>query len=427
MKSFVSYAALIGLAAGLLAPGAPARAQTASIAAVVNGTVITNADVAARTRLFALSAGLPTTSATLQRLKPQITRELIDQALQLQAIERNKVVVPEAKIAAALKRVNAANHLPPGSLQKKLAAAGIPLSTLVSQFRTQIGWTDVLRKKLGPGLRPTAADIAAEKAAMKTEIGKTQYHIAEIFIPVENPADVANARRFADVVIRQLRAGAPFPVVAAQFSQSQSALTGGDRGWVQPDLLDPAVRRIVEKMPVGAISDPVRVAGGFEIVNQLGIRQFGVGQRTTLSIRQVFLPFTKPFAGGQPDAQQLGVLQHANALRGTLHSCAEVEAANAAAGSVQKSNPGPVDLTTVRPAAFRKLLSSLPLGQPSEPLVSSSGIAIVMVCKRETSKIGLPGKKAIEEMLINRRVSLEAQRLMDTLHRDAEIRIFATP
>ena len=30
-------------------------------------------------------------------------------------------------------------------------------------------------------------------------------------------------------------------------------------------------------------------------------------------------------------------------------------------------------------------------------------------------------------MLINRRVSLEAQRLMDTLHRDAEIRIFATP
>ncbi|HQT60252.1 MULTISPECIES: peptidylprolyl isomerase [unclassified Acidiphilium] len=424
MKSFVSYAALIGLAAGLLAPGTPARAQTASIAAVVNGTVITNADVAARTRLFALSAGLPTGSDTLQRLRPQITRELIDQALQLQAIEQNKVVVPEDKIAAALQRVNAANHLPPGTLQKKLAAAGVPLSTLVNQFRTQIGWTDVLRKKLGADLRPTPEDIAAEAAAMKRQIGTTQYHIAEIFIPVENPQDAAGARHFADVVIRQLRGGAAFPVVAAQFSQGQSALTGGDRGWVEPDLLDPAVRRIVEQMPVGAISDPVRVAGGFEIVNQLGIRKFGEGDKTELSIREAFLPFATPFAGGQPNAQQLGVLQHANAVRGSLHSCADVEAANAAAGNVQKSNPGPVDLTTVRPAAFRQLLATLPLGQASQPLVSSKGIAIVMVCKRQTVKIGLPDSKTIAEMLINRRVSLESQRLMDTLHRNAVIRTF---
>lgn len=424
MRSIVSYAATFGLAACLLAPGAPARAQSASIAAVVNGSVITNADVAARTRLFALSAGLPTNSQTLKRLEPQITRELIDQALQLQAIERNKVVVPEDKIVAALKRINEANHLPPNGLQQKLASTGIPLSTLVNQFRTQIGWTDVLRKKLGPNLRPTAEDIKAETAAMTKEIGKTQYHIAEIFIPIESPTDEASARHFADVVIKQLRAGAPFPVVAAQFSQSESALTGGDRGWTQADLLDPAVRQIVERMPVGAISDPVRVAGGFEIVNQLGIRKFGEGKKTTLSIRQVFLPFRTPFAGGQPDAGQIAVLKHGNALRRKLHDCGAVEAANKAAGSVQKSNPGPVNLTTVHPAAFRKLLSGLPIGQPSEPLVSHQGISIVMVCSRDTSKIGLPDKKAIENMLIERRVSLESQRVMDTLHRNAVIQHF---
>lgn len=424
MRSIVSYAAAFGLAACLLAPQTPASAQTASIAAVVNGVVITNADVTARTRLFALSAGLPTNSETLNRLRPQITRELIDQALQLQAIERNKVVVPESKIVAALKRVNEANHLMAGGLQQKLASAGIPLSTLVSQFRTQIGWTDVLRKKLGANLRPTADDIKAEITAMTKEIGKTQYHIAEIFIPIEKPSDEASAKHFADVVIKQLRAGAAFPVVAAQFSQSESALTGGDRGWVQPDLLDPAVRNIVTRMPVGAISDPVRVAGGFEIVNQLGIRKFGEGEKTTASIRQVFLPFKTPFAGGQPNAGQLAVLKHANELRGSLHDCGAVEAANKAAGSVQKSNPGPVNMATVHPAAFRDLLAKLPIGKPSEPLVSHEGISIVMVCSRNTSKIGLPDKNEIENMLVERRVSLESQRLMDTLHRNAVIQRF---
>lgn len=427
MKSIVSYAALIGLAAGLLGPALamrPAAAQSTSIAAVVNGTVITNDDVAARTRLFALSAGLPTDSKLLDRLKPQIARELIDQTLQLQAIERNKVVVPEDKIVAALKQVNESNHLPPDGLQKKLAAAGIPLSTLVSQFRTQIGWTDVLRKKLGENLRPTKADIKAEEAALKREIGQTQYHIADIFIPIETPADEPSARRFADTVIKQLRNGAPFPVVAAQFSQSESALTGGDRGWVEPDLLDPAVRAIVERMPVGAISDPVRVAGGFEIVHQLGIRKFGEETKTTLSIRQVYLPFKTPFPGGQPNAAQLAVFQRANALRGQLHDCAAVEAANAKAGNIHKSDPGPVDLGRVQPAAFRDLLAKLPIGKISEPLVSNDGIALVMVCSRETGKVGLPDSKAIAEMLVQRRVELEAHRLMDTLHRDAMIERF---
>ncbi|MEE3500668.1 peptidylprolyl isomerase [Acidiphilium acidophilum] len=427
MKSLLRFGFSLGLGALCLAPLHRGHAQDAQnaggarIAVVVNGAVITNQDVDARARLFALSAGLPQNPEVLDRLKPQITSELIDQALQLQAIERHKVVVPQDKIAAALARIDKANGLPPGGLQKKLAAVGIPYSTLVQQFRTELGWTDVLKKELGENLRPTREDVLAEQRAMKHELGQTQYHVAEIFIPIERPSDEANAKRFADTVIKQLRNGAPFPVVAAQFSQSQSALTGGDRGWVAPDLLDPAVRAIVERMPAGAISDPVRVAGGFEIVNLLGTRKFGEVKETTLHIRQVFLPFPAPFQGGQPTAGQLAVLSHATAMRGGLHDCSAVSAANAAAGNVRKADPGPVNLATVQPAAFQSLLSGLPIGQISQPLVSHNGVALVMVCSRQTSTTGLPSLNEIGSLLIQRRVSLESQQLMDTLHRNAVI------
>ncbi len=421
MKSLRPFGFLLGLGAVWLAPLGIARAQDARIAVEVNGTVITNQDVDARARLFALSAGLPPTSATIDHLKPQITSELIDQALQLQAIEQNKIVVSQDDIAAALARIDKANGLAPGGLQKKLEQAGVPYASLVGQFRTQLGWTDVLKKQLGPDLRPTKEDVFAEQRAMKHELGQTQYHIAEIFIPIERPADEANAKLFAQTVIKQLRNGAPFPVVAAQFSQSQSALTGGDRGWVEPDLLDPAVRAIVQRMPAGAISDPVRVAGGYEIVNLLGTRKFGEEQETTLNIRQVFLPFPSPFQGGQPSAGQLSVLAHANALRGGLHDCNAVAAANATAGNVRKADPGPVNLATVQPAAFQNLLSGLPIGQISQPLVSQHGVALVMVCSRATSTTGLPPIPAIANLLIQRRVSLESQQLMDALHRNAVI------
>ena len=417
----LALALAAALAAATIGPAPDAWAQAAQIAAVVNGSVITNQDVDARARLFALSAGLPQDPAILARLKPQITSELINQTLQLQAIETHKVVVPQARIAAALARINKANGLPPGGLEAKLRAAGIPYSTLVNQFRIELGWTGVLKKQLGESLRPTHEDILAEQRAMKHEIGQTQYHVAEIFIPIERPSQEANAKHFADTVIKQLRNGAPFPVVAAQFSQSQSALTGGDRGWVEPDLLDPAVRSIVERMPAGAISDPVRVAGGYEIVQLLGTRKFGEQSETMLHIKQVYLPFPTPFEGGQPSAGQLAVLSHATALRGTLHDCSAVSAANAAAGNVRKADPGPVNLATVQPAAFQSLLGGLPIGQISEPLVSHHGVALVMVCSRETSKMGLPGAPVIANLLVQRRVSLESHQLMDALHRQAII------
>ena len=66
----------------------------------------------------------------------------------------------------------------------------------------------------------------------------------------------ADAQRFADTVITQLRSGAPFPVVAAQFSQSQTALQGGDLGWVRANQLDPeTILSRVELYPVDEASD----------------------------------------------------------------------------------------------------------------------------------------------------------------------------
>ena len=269
MKQFSSAILVLALAA--LAAGAmpAARAQTAAagagmqgmsaganIAAVVNGQVITDDDVAARARLLAVSTGMPMTPDTLNRLQPQITEQLVDQTLQLQEINRRGVVVKEDDIEAAVSHIEQGNNMPAGALRGRLEAAGVPFSTLIAQLRTQLGWQDVLHQVLGPELRPTPGDIGAEKKALQAQIGQTEYHLAEIFIPVPDPADDAAAHDFAATVITQLRAGAPFPVIAAQFSQADSALQGGDLGFVSPSQLDPATAAVVTQMPAGAISNP---------------------------------------------------------------------------------------------------------------------------------------------------------------------------
>ena len=402
---------------------APALAQVASIAAVVNGTVITQGDVNNRARLFALSTGLPLTPDVLNRLAPQVTRQLIDERLQLQEVEKQHIVVPDKAIAAAIADIEKRNTMAAGDLRQKLAAQGVGFGTLIDQIRTQLGWTQVLRKKLGASAQPSPQDIADRLARIKAQTGHNEYNVGEIFIPIESQAGAADAQKFADTVITQLRAGAPFPVVAAQFSQSQTALQGGALGWVQPEQLDPGVAALVDQMPVGAISNPVPVAGGLSIVQLRGKRQIGNDPATVLTLRQVFLPFATPLNPQAPTAAQQATLQRAHALGTSIHSCSEMEAANKAAGAVHPSDPGPVQLQNVTPPQFQKLLTDLPLDQASPPLLANDGVTVVMICDRQTKNLGVPTKKQITQQILGHRVELFSQQLLADLHRRANIQM----
>jgi peptidyl-prolyl cis-trans isomerase SurA len=419
-----ALAVCAGLPAALAQTPPPApdlpHADAASIVAVVNGDVISREDVDDRRRLFALSAGLPESQDVLDRLTPQITQQLIDERLRLQEMQRRRIVVSDQDIARAIGEVESRNGMPPGTLQRRLDAAGVGLRTLIDQIRVQIGWTRVLRQVLGPQAQVSDADVADQLAAMKSEIGKPEFEVGEIFIPVDNPQSSAQAQKFADVVIQQLHDGAPFSVAAAQFSQSQTALAGGDLGWVQPENLDPAVADILGQMPVGAVSNPIRVPGGIDIVTLRGKREVGRDVQDVLDMRQAFIPFTTRLDPQAPTEQQKQALGQAQKLSASANSCDAIEAADKQFASGRPSNPGPVVLSGV-PPAMKAVLQNLQPGHASQPLVAEDGIAVVMVCGRETKTEGLPSKAAMTERILSERVERASRQLQLALQRRAVI------
>jgi len=398
-------------------------AETTRIDAVVNGDVITNVDVENRTRLFALSTGLPMSPEILSRLKPQILRQLIDERLRMQEIQRRKIVVPDKDIAAAMAQIAQRNNMAPEALRAKLAADGVSLSTLIDQIRTQLGWTQVLREQLGDQAQVTNAQVAEQQRLLAQLTGKPEYRVGEIFIPVENPANQADAERFAEIVIGELRKGAPFGLVAAQFSQTQSALQGGEEGWVQSNQLDPAVADLVAQMPVGAISNPISVPGGYSIVTVQGKRDIGKDFGTVLSMRQVFLPFTTPLNPQAPTDQQRQVLEKARSISASVHSCDQMEQVAKADNSARPPDPGEVVLENVNPPAFRQLLASLPYNKASEPLVATDGIAVVIVCSRDQKNLAAVTDTEMRQIILSQRIELASRQLQAELRRKATIQI----
>jgi peptidyl-prolyl cis-trans isomerase SurA len=396
-------------------------AQGAAIAAIVNGDVVTNGDVDNRARLFALSTGLPVTQDVLDRLLPQVRRQLIDERLRLQELQRRGIVVGDRDIAAAIAQVEAANGMAPGTLRGRLAAAGVDLRTMIDQVRVQIGWTRLLRETLGRNAEVTPTEIAELGAALRGQVGQTEWRIAEIFVPITDARQTADAQRFADTIIAQLRAGANFGVVAAQFSQSQTALQGGDLGWVQGNQLDPEVLRIVQLMPPGAVSNPIRVPGGLSIVTLRAKRVIGSDNATMATVRQAFFPFASRLNPATPTDAQRAVLERARAAAASARTCEDIERINAEAGGGRQADPGELRIDAIGVGPLRELIGSIPVGRASQPLIAEDGVAILMVCARETKNLGIPSERELGERILSERVELTGRQLMRDLQRRAVI------
>jgi len=285
----------------------------------------------------------------------------------------------------------------------------------------QIGWSEVVRAAVGVHARISDADIKQREEVLRGQVGQTEYLMGEIFVAVANPARADEAQGFANTVIEQLRGGAPFQVIAAQFSQSQTALQGGDLGWVQAFELDPAVQRVLDIMPAGAVSNPIPVAGGLSIVTLRAKRQIGREQATVLDLRQVIFRFADKLNHDTPTAQQREMMDKAQKFAASVHDCAGMEAGAKANGDENGGNPGEVRLEAVPLPQLRQLMATLPIGKASQPLLADDGAAVMMVCSREAKTIELPSKREIGERILSERVEVTSRQLLRDLQRQAVI------
>jgi len=391
------------------------------IAAVVNGDIISDGDIDARRRLFAISVGLPTSAEVLDRLTPQVKQQLIDERLRLQEMLRRHVIIQDTDIAGTIVGIERRNGMPPGFLQKRLAADGLTMRSMIDQYRVQIGWSRVLRSMLGTSAEPTLAEIEEREAVLKGQTGQTEYDVSEVFIPISEPSHAADAQRFADLVIQQLRGGAPFAVVAAQFSQSQTALQGGSLGWVQASQLDEEVLAVVKVMPNGAISNPVRVAGGISIVTVRGKREIGNDVTLMAHIKQVFVPFDGPLNPQAPTEPQRRTVENLRAIAASARGCDGIDTATKAIPGLKSTESNDVRINQIANPNLRQLAATLPTDKPSEPLIAQDGVALIVVCSRDTRNAGLPSKKELAEQLFSERMELLSRQMMRGLQRRAVI------
>lgn len=407
--------------AGAASPRAPAARQPSfevRIAAVVNDEVISVEDLDSRIKMVLLSSNLPDTPEMRTRLTPQVLRTLIDEQLQLQEAQRQHVAAADAELKGAITQLEKQNNMPPGGLEKFLKAHDIEPSALINQITAAIGWAKLVRRRAAETTPISDEEIDQTLARLKRTANGPQSHVAEIFLPVDNPSQDAEVRQLASRLIQQMQQGARFSAIAQQFSHSATAAVGGDIGWIRPDELDPKLGNAVAGMRPGELSPPIRTRAGYYLLLVLDRRSGKAGDEEDeeLHLAQVVFPFPQQ-AGG---AVRRAAIVAAESVRAAAPSGCDQLMQIGKARSSPLTSEGTLRMSQIAPA-MRRILSALPVGQPSEPIVQKNGVGIVMVCAKSAPQSTVATRDAVEEALIRQRLDTISRSYMRELRQAAYV------
>ena len=250
-----------------------AQAAQEGIAVVVNDDVVTMSDVQDRMKLLIVSSGLPNNDEIRARMKGQVLNMLIDESLQMQEARARSIAVTNEDISEGFETIARQNNMTGDQFQAILKKSGINHRTLEKQIRAQIAWGKVVQKSLRPQVEVSDTDIDDRMDFLLSRLGKTQYQVAEIFLPVDGPQQDQEILALAQKLTREIiERRAPFQQVAAQFSQGAAAARGGDLGWVQEGELPDPINSVILGMKDGDLSQPIRSLTGYHILFLRGKR-----------------------------------------------------------------------------------------------------------------------------------------------------------
>lgn len=241
--------------------------QSFSIAAIVNEDAVSGADVYDRMKLIIASSGLRNTKEIRDEIMPQVLNSLVEEQLQMQEAARHKITITADEVAEGFETIASQNNMPSEKFRAILNHQGIPVRTLERQIESQIAWSKVVTQVIRPQIDISSRDVADRLERMRNGIGKNEYLVSEIFLPVEKSEDEPETRKLAQKLINEIQNNsAPFETVAVQFSRSPGAENGGSLGWIQDGQIAQELENSVKTLPVGGLSEPIRGLSGYHII-----------------------------------------------------------------------------------------------------------------------------------------------------------------
>ena len=245
------------------------EAVTDRIVAVVNNDAITLGELQESIFSYRAENASRRSGPSDEDLRREFLNRLIENRLQLQEADREKVVVEEVELNEEfLDRIKRYGAKTEEEFEKLVRGQGVTVDSIKKRLRDGLKVQKLVRRKVTLRVSVTEAEITKylEENRAKLETGLS-FHARHILITPEVDSDAGweSARIKAEMLRTQLEDGADFIELAKQHSRDASAKDGGDLGNLKRGELAPEIESELLTLSPGQISRPVRSPLGFHV------------------------------------------------------------------------------------------------------------------------------------------------------------------
>ena len=213
-------------------------------------------------------------------LRARLLQNLIENRIQLQQAEREKVVIEDAELnenlGEIMRKLKAKNEK---ELEEIIKSQGLTLDGIKKRLREQLMVQRVIRRKVALRISVTEQEIdkylADNREKLETGLTFSVRHILVLPDPNKGDEGWLEARTKAEQIYALLLEGQDFTELAKKYSEDPSGKDGGSLGNIKKGELAPDIEETILRLQPGEVSTPFR--------SQVGYHLFRLDSRETLS------------------------------------------------------------------------------------------------------------------------------------------------
>ncbi|MBI3779180.1 MAG: peptidylprolyl isomerase [Gammaproteobacteria bacterium] len=396
-KSAAPWSAFIALLLSLMfpslvsaAPARPAAGDIDRILVVVNDDVITETELAdrlAQTKKQLAAEKIKTPPDDI--LRKQLLDRMVLERLQLQLAAQTGIRVSEADVDQAIESIARRNKLGVEEFRKALERSGMDVTAHRAQTRDQLIIQQLLEREINNRVTVTESEVAhfLENPQNRADMDVT-YNLSHILIGIPesaSPEAIQAAKKRAEDIRRQLKAGGDFEQIAVSYSQGADALKGGGLGWKKPGELPELFLGALKNLSPGDVSDILRSPNGFHILKLNDKRGAAQAEAVTqIHARHILLRPSE--IQSLEDARQKLLhlrerVENGEDFAALARAHSEDTASAASGGDLGWVNPGQMV------PEFEKAMNALKPNELSQPVRTAFGLHLIQVLGRRTHDI----------------------------------------
>ncbi len=389
MKHFFCAGFLATLSCGAVLGQSPRAVTLDRVIAVVNDEAITRTELESQKRAVAANMqrqGLQVpNNDTLER---QVLERFINEKAELQFARESGIRTEDSAVDAAISQLATDNKMTDAQFRSALQKDGLSVIKFREEVRNDITLKRLREREVEQRVVVTEGEVDAYLTNQKAQgLDKEEYNISHVLVLVpeqSNPAQIAEREGRAKQALADLDNGRTFGQIAAIYSDSSDAATGGVIGWRNGDRLPTVFAESLKTMTSGQVSKVLKSPNGFHIV-RLNDKRGGVVKTVVdqSKVRHILIRVNEFLseADAKVKLERLGDRISRGEPFAEVAKSGSEDASNGRGGDLGWLSPG----DTV--AQFEGAMKALKIGEISQPVRTQFGWHLIEVVERRKHDI----------------------------------------